>query len=246
MPPLLVMLCACCVAVPEPPAGPGFVCQPCFEMEKDFRGPLQPYQPQAGDMFFSTDRMYIIRFGHALAGAHAPHHSGIIIQKPNGQYCTLEAGPHNCLTIKILDMCESLSGYEAKGNSVWVRRRSVPLTPEQSAKLTAFAMAQDGKRFALWRMLGQLTLLRSRGLLWTHAVGGPHGDRDSYFCAELVTECCGVAGLLDPNRIHPCCTYPSDLFYGKSPNHYVNETLDVNLFWDPPARWTRQPPGTGN
>ncbi len=242
---LLALLCACCAGVTEPTMVPGYVCQPEFKLDEEMRAPLQNYQPQAGDMFFSTDKWWIIRFGHKLAGAHAPHHSGIIVQKPDGQFCTLEAGPHNCLTIKLLDMGESLAGYEAAGNKVWVRRRSVPLTPEQSAKLTGFAMAQDGKRFALFRMLGQLTPIRTRSLLWTHAVGTPNGDRDSFFCAELVMESCCAAGLLDPNRTHPCCTYPSDLFFGRSPNHYVDETFDINLFWDPPTRWTKLLPTYG-
>ena len=242
MPSLLTLLCACFAVSGQPAGDPGFLYQPAFSLDNEIRYPLRCYQPQPGDMFFSTDKWWIIRFGHKIAGAHAPHHSGIILQKPNGQFCTLEAGPHNCLTIKILDMGESLASYEAAGNMVWVRRRSVPLTKEQSARLTQFAMAQDGKRFALFRMLGQVTHLGSRGLLWTGMVGSPNGDRDSYFCAELVTESCGIAGLLDPNRIHPCCTYPSDLFFGRSPNQYVNETLDINLSWEPPARWTRQPP----
>lgn len=247
MAPLFVMLSACMTLPPNGPAIPnfGYVYQPAFQLDDDIRPPLQCYLPQAGDMFFSTDKMWIIRFGHAWAGAHAPHHSGIILQKPDGQFYTLEAGPHNTLHIRILPLYESLSSYEARGNSVWVRRRMCPLTPDQCARLTAFAEAQDGKRFALMRMLGQLTLLRSRGLLWTGAVGQPHGDRDSYFCAELVTESCCAAGLLDPNRAHPDCTYPSDLFFGQSPNQYVNATLDINQFWQAPTRWTRQVPLQG-
>ena len=63
-------------AVDEVPGFPGYVFQPAFAIDEEIHPPLQPYQPQAGDMFFSTDKMWIIRFGHKLAGAHAPHHSG--------------------------------------------------------------------------------------------------------------------------------------------------------------------------
>ena len=150
----------------------------------------------------------------------------------------MEAGPHNCLTVKVLDLTWSLSSYQAKGNSVWIRRRSAPLTPDQADKLAGFAMAQDGKRFALGRMLAQLTPLRSRSLLWTGCVGKPHGDRDSYWCAELVLETCLAAGILDPNRIHPCCTYPSELFFGRSANPYVDESLTINDSWEAPAPWS--------
>src|SRR5262249_2359710 len=78
------------------------------------------------------------------------------------------------------------------------RQRRVPLTPEQSARLTAWALAQNGKRFAVVRVGAQLTPLRSRGPLRTSFAGGPHGERRTYFCSELVGESCVAAGLGDP------------------------------------------------
>jgi hypothetical protein len=123
---------------------------------------------------------------------------------------------------------------------VWIRRRCVPLTAEQSAALTEFALNADGKRFALWRMFGQLTPFRSRGPLRTQYVGGPHGDRSSYFCSELVTEACVAAGLLDPVTTRPAAMYPRDLFFGRSRNTYIDCHLDMSA-WDPPARWTLCP-----
>jgi hypothetical protein len=117
----------------------------------------------------------------------------------------------------------------------------VALTPEQSCRLTAFALAQDGKRFALARLAGQLTPFRSRGPLRTWFVGGPHGDRRGYFCSELVCEACVAAGLLQPERTRPAATYPHDLFYGRSLNPFIDRHLDVNAGWEPPARWTDCP-----
>ena len=155
-------MCAARRSLPKTIKDFGFLYEPAFKLDYELSGPVRPYQPQPADMFMSTDKMAIIQWGHKVCGANAPHHSGIIIRKPDGQYCTLEAGPHNCLTVKVLDLTFSLSSYQAKGNSVWIRRRSVPLTPDQADKLAAFAMAQDGKRFALGRMLAQLTPLRSR------------------------------------------------------------------------------------
>jgi len=58
---------------------------------------------------------------------------------------------------------------------VWIRKRKTPLTPEQCARLTEFAERQDGKRFALVRLAGQLTPLRSRGPLRTFVVGNRTG-----------------------------------------------------------------------
>jgi hypothetical protein len=241
----------CCAQVPAQVLGQpkvakeiGFICQPAFAIDHEIRGPIRPYRPQAGDMFMSTDKMPIIQWGHRMAGANAPHHSGIILCKGDGSYWTLEAGPHNCLKIKALDLDFSLSSYESAGNQVWVRCRKTPLTPEQCGKLNEFGLAQDGKAFALGRMLGQMTSLRTRNQLngTSSDVGAPHGHRNSYFCAELVTECCVAAGLLDARRAKPCCTYPCDLFYGVSPNPYVNASLDFNSAWEPPARWNKMVP----
>jgi len=239
---LAASLCFCCAELPKAKEV-GYIYQPAFAIDEELRGPIRPYQPQAGDMFMSTDTMRIIQWGHKMAGANAPHHSGIILCKDDGSYWTLEAGPHNSLTVKALDLGYSLSSYEDRGNKVWVRRRSVPLTADQCKKLAQFGLNQDGKAFALGRMLGQMTPLRTRNQLASNpSAGSPNGDRNSYFCAELVTECCVAAGLLDVNRARPCCTYPCDLFFGKSSNQYVDATLDFNKFWDPPTRWTKQLP----
>lgn len=236
------------VSIPAtaPVKGVGFVYQPAFALDEDVvKGAPRPYRPQAGDLFMSTDNMRIIQWGHKWAGANAPHHSGIVLCKKDGSYWTLEAGPHNSLRIRALDLEFSLSSYESKGCQVWVRCRKTPLTAEQCDKLNEFGLAQDGKAFALGRMLAQLTPLSSRSLLGSAPVGGPHGHRNSYFCAELVTECCVAAGLLDAKRSHPCCTYPSDLFFGRSSNRIVDETLDINLHWEAPSRWTHQPVVSG-
>jgi hypothetical protein len=138
---------------------------------------------------------------------------------------TLEALPH-------------LLSYENEGR-VWVRRRAVPLTAEQSARLTEFALATDGRKFALARLAGQLTPLRSRGPVRTYFMGKPRGlERDNYFCSELVTEACVYAGLINPALARPSATYPRDLFKDHSPNHFLNHHFKLAPCWDPPARWT--------
>ena len=61
--------------------------------------------------------------------------------------------------------------------------------------------------------------------------------RDRYFCSELVMECCCAAGLHDPATARPICTYPRELFLGTSRNWYLNQHLDLQEGWCPPARW---------
>jgi hypothetical protein len=131
-----------------------------------------------------------------------------------------------------------MASYEKEGR-VWVRRRACPLTPEQSARLTEFALAVDQRQFALGRLAWQLTPFRTRGPIRTAFVGKPHGlEQNSYYCSELVVEACVYAGLLDPRTARPSATYPRDLFMDRSPNLYLNKHLKLAPAWEPPARWT--------
>ncbi len=110
------------------------------------------------------------------------------------------------------------------------------MTPEQSARLTEFAMRQDHKPFALARWLVQVTPMRVRGPFRTYWVGKPHGDRPRWWCSEMVTESFVYAGIFDAETSRPAATYPNDLFFGRSYNLYVHRHLNMDG-WDPPARW---------
>jgi hypothetical protein len=217
-----------------------FLYQPAFCIDEVLRGPAEAYLPQPGDLMLRLDHSKFWRVTHYLALAFDPNGSGIVFARPDGSLAVLEAGPNDTMWVRCLDLLPHLREYAAEGR-VWIRKRRVPLTPEQSARLTAFALAKEGKRFALVRLAGQLTLLRSRGPLRTYFVGKPHGDRKDYFCSELVCEACVAAGLLDPARTRPAATYPRDLFFGRSYNPFIDRHLDVNAWWHPPARWAGSP-----
>jgi hypothetical protein len=217
-------------------APPSYLYNPAFHIDGFLRGSLRPYVPQPGDIFLATDQGFLAKAGHRLALSGAPHHSGIVFARPDGSLAILEAGPHNTLRVRATDWLPHLESYAAVAQ-VYIRCRREPLTSEESARLTSFALAQDGKPFGFVRMLGQLTPLRCRGLLRTYVVGGPHGERRKYFCSELVMEGCVWAGLLDPEKTRPAATYPRDIFFGDSPNLFLHRNLDINSAWNPPARW---------
>jgi hypothetical protein len=218
-----------------------FLYRPAFCVEDVRLCPTEPYVPQPGDLMLRMDSSLFWRVTHYLALAFDPNGSGIVFQRPDGTFAILEAGPNDTMWIRSLDLVPHLLEYEAKGR-VYIRRRCVPLTPEQSCKLTQFALAQEGKRFAFLRMGMQLTPIRARGPLRTYCLGKPRGgDLRKYFCSELVCETCVAAGLLDPERTRPAATYPHDLFFGRSYNPFIDKHLDINKYWYPPARWSSHP-----
>jgi hypothetical protein len=225
---------------PAVPCG-SYLYQPAFCIDEILRLPPEPYVPQPGDIMLRLDHSAFWRVTHYMALAFDPNGSAIVFARPDGSLAILEAGPMDTLWVRTLDLLPHLKEYDDIGR-VWIRRRRVPLTPEQSQQLTEFALAQDGKRFALFRLGVQLTPFRTRGPLRTYFVGCPHGgNRRSYFCSELVSEACVAAGLLDPARTRPSATYPRDLFFGRSFNCFLHHHLEINEGWLPPARWTDQP-----
>ncbi len=240
----VLLLSLACLGAPAnagaAPAEPSFLYQPSYGLDDRLRLPAEPYVPQPGDLFLATAQERWARVGHWLAGAASPHHSGVLFRRPDGRLGLVEAGPFNSLRVEVMDPLAHMRNHVGAGDCVWVRRRRVPLTEEQSARLTAFAERQEGKSFAWLRLAGQVTPLRSRGPLRTYVVGKPHGERSSFFCSELVLEGCVAAGLLDPEKTRPAATYPRDLFFDRSPNPFLDHNLDLSC-WQPPRRWTECP-----
>jgi hypothetical protein len=226
--------------VGDAPDAGSYLYQPSYCMDEVLRAPAEPYLPQPGDVMLATDDNRFWKITHDLAFAFEPHNSAVVFARPDGSLAILEAGPDDTLWVRSLDMLPHLCKYAAKG-PVWIRKRRCPLTPEQSAQLTEFALRQEGKRFALIRLGGQLTPLRSRGPLRTFVVGKPNGDRRCYYCAELVVECLVAAGVVDAHTARPTATYPHDLFFDRSFNLYINRHLPLVHDWHPPARWTACP-----
>ena len=232
---IISLLCGAPVADAPPPQG-SYLYRPAFSLDDDLRCPAEPYVPQPGDIFLATDQALWARVGHWVAGGAGVHHSGIVFLRSDGRPGLIEAGPFNSVRIEVMDPVEHMREHARAGDKVWVRRRCVPLTAEESARLTAFVERQDGKPFAVGRMLRQVTPIRTRGPVRTCFLGGPHGDRDRFYCSELVVEACVAAGLMDGATARPSATYPRDLFFGRSRNHYLDKHLCMDG-WEPPARW---------
>lgn len=227
---------------PCPCQGAGYLDQPAFALDWQKRGPSTVYVPQPGDVMFSTTNIIVYRLGHYATGAGEPTHSALVYRRRDGQTAILEAGPFDGLRIETLDLPSHLKAYEGRGR-VWIRPRSVPLTEEQSWRLTEFAEKQVGKRFALLRLWAQVTPFRARGPIRTAILGKPHGpDRSSFYCAELCIEAFVAAGALDPACARPSATYPSDFFFDTSRNPWLNANFKLGPNgWGVPSRWRSEP-----
>jgi hypothetical protein len=232
-----VLTCAAsAVAQPCEKVIDSYLYEPSYCLDNVVRGNARKYLPQPGDVMLATDKGVFWKVTHDLALAFEPHNSAIIVRRSDGSLGILEAGPNDTLWVGISDMLPHLKEYADKG-PVWIRKRKTPLTAEESAGLTDFAERQNGKRFALGRMALLMTPIRNRGPIRTEFLGKPHGDRNSYYCSELVLESCVAAGLLDCATTRPSASFPHDLFYERSHNRYFDKHMPLSCGWEPPARW---------
>jgi hypothetical protein len=234
-----VIISSCAVLHASEPDEHGigsYLFEPSYQLDNIIRGKATAYLPQPGDVMLATDKNLFWKITHDMAFAFEPHNSAIIVGQRDGSLGILEAGPNDTLRIRILDMLPHLKEYADKG-PVWIRKRKTPLTEEQVAALINFAERQNGKRFALGRLGVQLTPFRDRGPFRTEFMGKPRGDRNSYYCSELVLEACVAACLVNPVTTRPSASYPHDLFFDHSHNRYINKHLPLACEWEPPARW---------
>ena len=123
---------------------------------------IEPYLPREGDFIFYDDRSAVWTPLFAMAGTGPPLHMGMVVRKSDGRFAVLEAGPDDSVWVKLLDLGPRLKQFHddfPKG-TITIRRCKTLLSTEQSAALTKFAHAQNGKRYAVLRLLAQGTSLR--------------------------------------------------------------------------------------
>jgi hypothetical protein len=141
----------------------------------------------------------------------------------------LEAGPNDTIWVTIQDVGPRLNKFhEDYHGTITIRRCKQALTPEKSAALTKFAMAQDGKRYAIVRLLIQGTRFRNRGPIRELFLARTDLDRSSWICSELVVAAGTVAGLF-PNTVKSNVTYPLDLVN--------NRRHDLSRIWYEAETW---------
>jgi hypothetical protein len=188
-----------------------------------------PYEPREGDLIFYDDHSKVWTALFAIAGTGPPLHMGIVVRRSNGKLAVLEAGPDDRIWVELRDVAPRLHQFrDDYHGTITIRRCKATLNRFQSAALTSFAQAQNGKRYAVLWLLAQGTPLRSRGPLepW---LGKTSTDRDSWICSELAVAAASVVGLIDPNVVHSNVAYPRDLV--------DNRRYDLHASWEDPAEW---------
>ncbi len=191
-----------------------------------------PYVPREGDLVFYDDRSILWTILFTWAGSGPPLHMGIVVKETDGNRAILEAGPDDTVWVSLLDLDKRLRQFteDNHGGTISIRRCKKTLTKEQSASLTKFAQAQDGKRYAVGRLLLEGTCLRVRGPIRELVLGKTYLDRDSWMCAELAVAAGSLVKLIDPDAVRANATYPQDIV--------DNHRHDLSGNWHDPAVWS--------
>jgi hypothetical protein len=233
-----IVTIAACLALSqptEPPKG-SYI----FKYEPGPNGQLVPkayvYTPQPGDLVLFDDHNKMWEVGYKFVGSGPPFHSGLIIALPDGTPAILESGPDDTMWVRILALPSRLQGFEG---DVWIRQVKQPLSPERNAQLTEWALKQDHKHYAFWRLLLQATPIRCRNELQCALFGATRLERNRWLCSELVVAGGTVAGLFDPKVHFANAIYPRDMIFDNKYN-LSDKWYEARYFSATPER---QPPG---
>jgi hypothetical protein len=227
------LLAVCLLANPSTPAPEGsYLYYPVTGPDCRTRARVELYIPHEGDLvLFDDDCWYWHILYRFPAMTEPPDHSGIVVLKPDGTPALLESGPDDSDYVLIQDAIPRLNAFKG---TIWIRRLKKPLDPEHSARLTNFALAQEGKKYAIWRLLLQGTPFRCRGKYSGKWRGKTYMNRNRWLCSELVITAGTHAGLFDP-KIHKAnILYPRDII--------DNHVFDFSDTWEDPGVWSSCPP----
>ncbi|MFO0864151.1 MAG: hypothetical protein U0744_05760 [Gemmataceae bacterium] len=188
------------------------------------------YEPREGDLVFYDDHHPVWSALFAYAGTGSPLHMGIVVKKRDGKLAVLEAGPDDSIRVKLLDIDKRLPQFQKDFKGlIRIRRCRKMLAEEDSKALTEFAVAQEGKGYAVGRLLLQGTPFRERGAKVDMGKGKTILDRDRWICSELAVAAGTVAKIFDPRVVHSTVAFPRDLV--------DNARYDLGGSWHDAAVW---------
>jgi hypothetical protein len=182
------------------------------------------YAPQPGDILLFDDHSSLTAKIYRFGGTGNPLHAGIVFRRDDGSLGILEAGTNAVMKVFVWDFEPRLHGFDG---TILVRQPRTAMTPEQAKKLADFAVAQEGKPYAIGRLALQATPFRPRVL--ASVFGRTVVDRDRWICSELVVAGATVAGVWEMDTFPANVMYPRDLCY--------DEKYDLSPYYETPALW---------
>lgn len=225
--PLLVAVTTLLGTPPEVESRPSYLFK-MMEADPPKRGEL--YCPRPGDIvLFDGHCTNMIKL-YRLCGTDGPMHAGIVFRRPDGKLATLEAGTNAVMKVFVFDLEPRMHDFDG---TILVRRLRQPLTEEQERHLTDFALQQEGKSYALGRLLLHGATQRVRSAVRPDFLGRTVLDRNRWICSELVVASATVAGVWSPDDYPASVMYPRDLCY--------DERFDLSPHYELPAQWYPQP-----
>ena len=180
------------------------------------------YIPQAGDIILFRNPSFFARAAYYVTFSGGLTHVALVVARPDGRLCLLEATPKYGVIMG--DLPTRVTQFTGQ---LSVRRRITPLTPEQSASMSAFACAQVGKKFYYLAALAPPVSFPFR--IFCKPVDMQHLERSRWICTTLALRTCIAAGLIGTERINPEGTCPSDIA--------TDYLLDLSEGWYPPIRF---------
>lgn len=205
----------------------GYLTRQIKGADKTVRKEVIPYVPREGDLIFYDDKSIFWNILFAYAGSGPPLHMGIVVKGADGKFQVLEAGPDDTLKVYLLELNSRLKDFKG---AVTIRRCKTKLSEEKSAALTKFAKEQEGKPYAVIRLLLQGTSFRSRGPVREMFLAGTYLDRWSWICSELSVAAGTVVGLFDPAVVRANVTYPRDIV--------DNQRFNLSKHWHDGETWS--------
>ena len=226
---LLIASCLICGQPPQSPI-PTYIHQLVKGPDSVYRPSVATYTPQPGDLVFYDD--YNVKWGilYKYVGSGPPFHSGIFFRRPDGTMALVESGPDDSHNVYVLDAVPRLHQFQNQfRGDIWIRKVRKPLSKQASDRLTTFALAQEGKKYALGRLLLQGTCFRCRGHFREKWFGCTDLNKKRWLCSELVVAAGTVAGLFDPKICPANAIYPRDII--------DNHKYPIGHIWQDAALW---------
>lgn len=188
------------------------------------------YRPQPGDILLFDSHDAFMTKVYRCCGTAGPMHAGIVFRKPDGSLGTLEAGTNAVMKVFNFDLETRLREFHG---TILVRQLRQPLSEQQSRQLTEFALLQEGKSYAIGRLILHGLTQRVRSAVSPDFLGRTIVDRNRWICSELVVAAATVAGIWGADDYPANVMYPRDLCY--------DERFDLSPAYESPAMWYPQP-----